>query len=399
MDKMKLQSAIPIFALILLISQSLNAKDTISPAILVDDMVITQYQIDQRSLFFELLNFPGNHFKLAEKSLIDDRLKLKAAEKLGVQVKPEALQYEMKLFAARANLTINQFAERLKKAGIDKTTWENYMQTPILWLETVNRKFAFGISSSMSSDNIQNGLTNVSNVQVLLTEIIVPVQIGFEDEANQKVEDLRQIKSVKKFSEAASLYSVAPTRDVGGKVKWQNLLSLPSVAKPLIAGLSKGEVSEPLPIPGGIAIFQLRDIRESGDNQSNSKFVNYIEFKFKKNSKINEALISNVMICDDLYTFSNNIQKAELIRKSSKENSLPKNLKAILSELDENEFIIKENNTDITDLLMVCGRSQQENQSKSDISKIKRSIANQRLLSLAKSYIENLRQEARIVFK
>ena len=134
---MKLQSAIPIFALILLISQSLNAKDTISPAILVDDMVITQYQIDQRSLFFELLNFPGNHFKLAEKSLIDDRLKLKAAEKLGVQVKPEALQYEMKLFAARANLTINQFAERLKKAGIDRTTWENYMQTPILWLETV----------------------------------------------------------------------------------------------------------------------------------------------------------------------------------------------------------------------------------------------------------------------
>ena len=105
------------------------------------------------------------------------------------------------------------------------------------------------------------------------------------------------------------------------------------------------------------------------------------------------------MICDDLYTFSNNIQKAELIRKSSKENSLPKNLKAILSELDENEFIIKENNTGMTDLLMVCGRSQQENLSKSDISKIKRSIANQRLLSLAKSYIENLRQEARIVFK
>ena len=396
---MKLQFAIPIFALIFLISQSLSAKDTISPAILVDDMVITQYQIDQRYLFFKLLNFPGNHFKIAEKSLIDDRLKLKAAEKLGVQVTPEALQYEMKLFAARANLTINQFAERLKKAGIEKTTWENYMQTPILWLETVNRKFASSISSSMLNDNIQNELTNVSNVQVLLTEIIIPVQTGFEDETIQKVENLRQIKSLKKFSEAASLYSVAPTRDVGGKVKWQDLLSLPSIVKPLIAGLSKGEVSEPLFIPGGIAIFQLRDIRESGDNQLNSKFVNYIEFKFRQNSNINEALVSNIIICDDLYTFSNNIQEAELIRKSSKENSLPENLKAILSELDENEFTIQDNNTDITNLIMVCGRSQQENLSKSDMSKIKRSIANKRLLSLANSYIENLRQEARIVFK
>ncbi|MDC3129571.1 peptidylprolyl isomerase [Paracoccaceae bacterium] len=123
---------------------------------------------------------------------------------------------------------------------------------------------------------------------------------------------------MKKFSEDASKYSVAPTRDVGGKVKWQNLLDLPAVVKPLISGLSKGEVSEPLPIPGGIAIFQLRDIRESGYSQSNSKFVNYIEFIFRKNNKTKDALISSVLMCADLYTFSNSIQQAELKRKKCK---------------------------------------------------------------------------------
>ena len=45
-------------------------------------MIITQYEIDQRSLFFELLKFPGNHKKEAEKSLIDDRLKLKQLKNL-----------------------------------------------------------------------------------------------------------------------------------------------------------------------------------------------------------------------------------------------------------------------------------------------------------------------------
>ena len=48
---------------------------------------------------------------------------------------------------------------------------------------------------------------------------------------------------------------------------------------------------------------------------------------------------------------------------------------------------------------MVCGRSKKEILTKSDLNEINRSYVNKRLLSLANSYLENLRQEARIVFK
>ena len=48
---------------------------------------------------------------------------------------------------------------------------------------------------------------------------------------------------------------------------------------------------------------------------------------------------------------------------------------------------------------MVCGRSEKENSSKNDMNEINRSLANKRLLNLARSYLENLRQESRIVFK
>ena len=396
---MKFYIAAPIFSFFILFASFLYAKDTFSPAIKVDEMIITQYEIDQRELFFELLKFPGNHKKEAKKSLIDDRLKLKASEKFSVQVTPAALNFEMEMFAKRANLTVDQFAKRLKKAGVDKVTWENYMQIPILWFETVNRRFASEISSSMLNKNIENQLTTGTEIQVLLTEIIIPVQVGFEEEANKRIEELRELKSLEKFSEAAFKYSVASTRELGGKIKWQNLSKLPSVVRPLIAGLSKGEVSEPLPIAGGLAIFQLRDLRESGYKKSKSKFVDYVEFKFKKSHKLEKLLISNVMMCDDLYSFLKDAKQAELIRNNVKENSLSKNLKNILSQLDENEFIFQ-NGDDITsDLVMVCGRSEKENLSKSDTINISRSLANKRLLSLANSYLENLRQEARIVFK
>ena len=396
---MKFYIAAPIISFFILFANFLYAKDTFSPAIKVDEMIITQYEIDQRELFFELLKFPGNHKKEAKKSLIDDRLKLKASEKFSVQVTPAALNFEMEMFAKRANLTVDQFAKRLKKAGVDKVTWENYMQIPILWFETVNRRFASEISSSMLNKSIENQLTTGTEIQVLLTEIIIPVQVGFEEEANKRIEELRELKSLEKFSEAAFKYSVASTRELGGKIKWQNLSKLPSVVRPLIAGLSKGEVSEPLPIAGGLAIFQLRDLRESGYKKSKSKFVDYVEFKFKKSHKLEKLLISNVMMCDDLYSFLKDAKQAELIRNNVKENSLSKNLKNILSQLDENEFIFQ-NGDDITsDLVMVCGRSEKENLSKNDINNISRSLANKRLLSLANSYLENLRQEARIVFK
>ena len=396
---MKFYIAAPIISFFILFANFLYAKDTFSPAIKVDEMIITQYEIDQRELFFELLKFPGNHKKEAKKSLIDDRLKLKASEKFSVQVTPAALNFEMEMFAKRANLTVDQFAKRLKKAGVDKVTWENYMQIPILWFETVNRRFASEISSSMLNKNIENQLTTGTEIQVLLTEIIIPVQVGFEEEANKRIEELRELKSLEKFSEAAFKYSVASTRELGGKIKWQNLSKLPSVVRPLIAGLSKGEVSEPLPIAGGLAIFQLRDLRESGYKKSKSKFVDYVEFKFKKSHKLEKLLISNVMMCDDLYSFLKDAKQAELIRNNVKENSLSKNLKNIMSQLDENEFIFQ-NGDDITsDLVMVCGRSEKENLSKSETINISRSLANKRLLSLANSYLENLRQEARIVFK
>ena len=398
MGKMKFKTATSILVFFILLTNFLYAKGSFAPAIQVDDMIITQYEIDQRSLFFELLKFPGNHKKEAKRSLIDDRLKLRAAENLSVAVNPKALNFEMEMFAKRANLTVEQFAERLKKSGVDRITWENYMQIPILWFETVNRKFASKISSSMQNNNIENKSGFESEIQVLLTEIIIPVQLGFEEEANQKIETLRKIKSLEKFSSAASTYSVAPTRDVGGKIKWQNLSNLPSVVRPLIAGLSIGEVSEPLRIAGGLAIFQLRDLRESNKKKT-SKFVDYIEFKFKKNPRTNDLIISDVMICDDLYSFFKSTQQAELERKNVRENSVSKELRNILAELDQNEFIFQDDDSFTSKLVMVCGRSKKENLSKSDLNEISRSLANKRLLSLANSYLENLRQEAQIVFK
>ena len=51
---MKLKTLTPISIVMILFTNFLHAKDIFAPAIQVNEMIITQYEIDQRSLFFEL---------------------------------------------------------------------------------------------------------------------------------------------------------------------------------------------------------------------------------------------------------------------------------------------------------------------------------------------------------
>ena len=167
----------------------------------------------------------------------------------------------------------------------------------------------------------------------------------------------------------------------------------------MVAGLAIGEVTDPLPIPGGIAIFQLRDLRESRYKEVNTNFLDYIEFKFPKNSKFNKAIERNVIVCDDIYRFHKKAKGSKLIRNKTKISTISKSLKTKLELLDANEFSFENREDNITTLLMVCERSETEKLSTEEIKKINQSIANKRLFSLANSYIDNLRQEAVVVFK
>ena len=375
------------------------SKDSFSPAILVDDLIITNYELNQRELFFKFLNFPGDHRKEAIKSLIEDRLKERAAKKFGIEINLEALDFEMTTFAGRANLNINQFTQRLEQAGIDRVTWENYMKIPILWFGTVNRKFASEFSATSQNSLNDTQFLAKPEAQVLLTEIIVPTKSGTEEKANEIVKKLREITTLEKFSAAAYKYSAAPTRELGGKITWQNISNLPSAVKPLISGLSIGEVSAPLPIPGGIALFQLRDIREEKYKIQQSEFIDFIQIDFKKNSKLENNLLANVFVCEDLYSVFNKFKKTKIIRKNAKTNSLPKSIQKLLAKMDKNEFVISEAENRNSRLTMVCQRREMNSMSKEKMQEINQQITNKKLYSLANSYIANLRQEATITYK
>ena len=105
-----------------------------------------------------------------------------------------------------------------------------------------------------------------------------------------------------------------------------------------------------------------------------------------------------MIVCDDIYRFHKKTVDLGYL-STVKVASLSKTLQTELETLDANEFSFKNSEDNISTLLMVCERSETKQLSVEEINKVNQSIANKRLFSLANSFIDNLRQEAAIVFK
>ena len=375
-----------------------SAQNLFSPAIIVNDKSITYYELVQRKALLNLLKSAGNLHEVAKKQLIEDRLKLSVAEDLGLTPIEEEITAEMDEFTSRGGLDTTTFLNELAKFGIDEQTFRDFIMAGIAWRNVVQSKF--GSRSQVSETQLERALNSSSTgagLRVLLTEIILPVNAGQEQKAQMLAEKLSKIISQDKFSEAAKRYSAAPTRATGGRVKWQKFDDLPPVLKPLIFGLAPGDVTEPLRLPNALALFQLRGVEETAYRQPKAGNIDYLTYNYhRKDTKTLAKLSSEVDHCDDLYSIAAENPAHVLERFSNIPEKIPLKLRKLLSHLDTNEnlfFTID----DKTIFLMLCSRSSFTGGAIQNLDQIKFGLRNQRLQNYADGYLENLRQDARII--
>ena len=376
------------------------AQNLFSAAILVNDQAITNYELKQRIMFLEAMRFPGVPDELAPKQLIEERLKKAAADQLGIRVSEEELQFELESFAQRFNVAFDEFAAELERVGISVDTPRAFIANQLLWREVVRARF--GAQANVDEAQVErsaNAEKSGSSIEVLLTEIIMAMQPGQEQEVRERARELSKIRSFDALSDAAREFSDAPTREFGGRVTWQKLDTLPGVLQPLIFGLAPGEVTDPLSIPNALALFQLRGIRETAYRRPLPDSVDYLRYALPSSELENiKAIRANINHCDDLYGWAKGNPNHVLKRKTVKRAEIDGPTRNILTNLDENEYVIATQEPTTT-LIMMCSRSQTLDLEEQDLAQIRDGLLNQRLGSYADSYLENLRDDARIVYK
>ncbi len=381
-----------------------QAKGLFSPAIRVNDRAITNYEIEQRILLMQALNAPGDLEKEARKQLIEERLKLDAAVAVGIKVTEEMITEGTKEFAGRAKLETEKFFEYLASRDVARQTFEDFLFAGLAWREVVRARFAGRAAvTDADIDKALRALNSGTSAQVLISEIFIPAPQGREAEALELATELAQDQTLDGFAANARRFSAAPTRDQGGRVGWLPITKLPPQLRPVILALKPGEVTQPLPLQGAVALFQLRSLAESDYRAPEISAIEYATYLIP-GGRTPEALaqaqniINDTDTCDDLYGHAKGQPPENLTVTTQKPGEIPRDIAIELSKLDKGEFstLLTRNNGQTLMLLMMCGRTPALTQDASR-EELAAQLRNRRIEALANGYLEQMRADARIV--
>ena len=405
MNLNRLTRSIAVLGLGLMTAAPVSAQNLFAPVAKVNESVVTEFEVQQRQRFLEVLNAPGATREGALTSLIDERLRNEAVAEAGIELTPQGIEDSLAEFASRADLSTEEFTQALGQSGVSRETFRDFVVNSVGWRELVRARYASRVQITDAEINRALGETQGSGVRVLVSEIIIPAPPQQAARVNALAEQISQSKSTAEFSNYASRYSATASRGRGGRLPWQNLTDLPPSLQPLILNLAPGEVTDPLPIPNAVALFQLRDIEETSVAAPTYSEIEYAAY-YIPGGRTEPALAQAAQIrgridtCDDLYGVAKG-QPAEVLERVKKAPSdIPQDVAIELSKLDTGEVstTLTRANGQTLMLLMMCGRTAAANASASR-EDVTNALRQERLTGYAEQLLEQLRADARIVRK
>lgn len=328
-----------------------------SPRMIINDQVISWYELEQRMQFMRLLRAPGDLEKEALEALMDDRLRMQEAKALEIELTEEQVKRGMEEFASRANLSADQFIAALAQEGVAAETYRDFVTAGLAWRDVVRAKFRS--QASVTETDIDRFLTNqgrAEGVQVLMSELVIPAPPGREDEVMALAKQLSDsVVGEAAFAAAAREYSASGSKGRGGRMDWLPLANLPGPLAPVVLGLAPGETSDPVAIPGAVALFQLRGVLEESTETAQSTQVEYAQVALPNDGAFDAAagaIMGQAETCDQLYTAVPN----GVTRQTATMANLPGDLALALAGLDQGEYstTVVQGNSRL--ILMLCLR-------------------------------------------
>ena len=196
--------------------------------------------------------------KTAKDALIEEKLKLQAAKTAGVTVSDEEVDKQIGLIAQRNKMTIPQFSEHLKGAGIDIATMKSRTKADMAWIEVVRKKFGHQIAiTSRDVDRIvAAGPAGEDGTELQLQRISLQLLNKVDQGAFAK-RQLEAEAARAKFTgcqQSAVLANSIPGarfEDVG----FRSPASVPEPTRSLLLSARDGEMLPPAVGPGGIELW------------------------------------------------------------------------------------------------------------------------------------------------
>ncbi len=268
-----------IFCMALSVLSIAKADDFQGIAVVVNDDVISVLDLDARMQL--LLKSLGIEDSLESRdqirpqilqSLIDERLKIQEAAKIGVSVNHAEIQSTLADIALQNGFEGDDTEEFFRIQGVDLKTLKDQIRARLLWSQIINQQVIpeIDIDPEDVSEILERTKRNSGKPEYLAAEIFLPVDSpGSEDAVIATMNGLiDRIAMTRNFAAVAGEFSQSASAQQGGDLGWVQEQDIDAELWQELAKMQPGEVSLPIRTLAGYHLLLLRDYRTSGENMS-----------------------------------------------------------------------------------------------------------------------------------
>ena len=400
-----------IFFLFGTLSVTLKGQDIQAIAVIVNDEVISRYDVNQRvKLILVTSGIPATEENIkrieeqAIKALIDEKIQIQEAIKLEVPDSPNEVNLMLDNIARSNQTTAEGILESITSQGVNSETLLNQIKSELLWNKIVRGRFGSYINISDEEVDIiyDRTIQNINNSQYDISEIF----IGFEDENEEKeARDLtqrltEQLKNNIPFEPVAQQFSQASSSGQGGFIGWVSEGQLDSEILSSIKNLEIGAVSEPIKTVNGYFIIKINGKSEEGGKNPMKNQYDLISVSFNIEDKIiAEEFSNNFVSCKRLDSLLENYNEKEVnVIGKRLLQELPNELHKELLEKNAGNALSPRFSEKNIDIILICDR-------KDDIGiqvnreVIEDNIYSQKMGMMSRRHLRDLRRDAVIEYR
>ena len=278
----------------------------------IDNEIITSIEIFKYSQY--LIALDKNIRNLNDEEIFEITKNLLIKEKIKkIKLKDEGLKlrldekmldnYIRSIFSTKGINNISDYKKFLNNLEVDFETMKEKLIINLLWNNLIFKKFSskLKINKNVLTEQIKNQKNNYIE-SYLLSEIFFAASDKLS--IDKKNEEIRLYIEKENFKKAALVFSQAESANDAGNIGWINANALNKNISKALSALKKGDITNPISVPGGFLILRLDDKKftkkdvnleeelnklvKIKTNQQLSQFSNIYFNKVKKEILVNE---------------------------------------------------------------------------------------------------------------
>lgn len=196
------------------------------------------------------------------RNLIDERLQLQEAQRLGISVPDQEVEAAMRRIEQANRMPANALPDMLRRAGVPPSALATQIRSTIAWQRAVQLRLLPTVQ--VSEDDVREVQERLQasrgNVENLLAEIFLPVDAPEADDEvkNTAASLIEQMRRGTPFPALALQFSQSTSAANGGDIGWVEQGTLDDVAEAAIRQTNPPAVTTPIRSIGGYYIYGVR---------------------------------------------------------------------------------------------------------------------------------------------